>query len=55
MIEKGDFVPDLSRIEFRVYEDKTPKEISMFSIRNVPVTMGLIIDKSGSTREKARR
>ncbi|MGC2333864.1 MAG: VWA domain-containing protein [Candidatus Acidiferrales bacterium] len=50
--EKGDFVPDLTRSEFQIYEDKTPQDVSLFSRDDIPVTMGLVIDNSGSMREK---
>jgi len=50
--EKGNFVPDLSRDNFRVFEDKIEQKISVFSKEDVPVTMGLVIDNSGSMKEK---
>jgi len=49
---RGDFVSDLSRNEFEVFEDKIQQNVSMFSRDDVPVTMGLVIDNSGSMREK---
>jgi Ca-activated chloride channel homolog len=49
---KGTFVPDLQRNEFRVTEDKIEQKISLFSRDDIPVTMGLVIDNSGSMREK---
>lgn len=50
--QKGEFVADLNRNEFQVFEDKIQQNISMFSRDDVPVTMGLVIDNSGSMREK---
>lgn len=50
--EKGEFIPDLSRNEFQVFEDKIQQNVSMFSRDDIPVTMGLVIDNSGSMREK---
>ena len=50
--EQGDFVPDLTRSEFQIYEDKTQQNVSLFSRDDIPVTMGLVIDNSGSMREK---
>ncbi len=50
--DKGDFVPDLSRNDFKIYEDKIPQDVSLFSREDIPVTMGLVIDNSGSMREK---
>ena len=49
---RGDFVPDLNKGEFQVFEDKIQQNISMFSRDDIPVTMGLVIDNSGSMREK---
>jgi Ca-activated chloride channel homolog len=50
--KNGDFVPGLTRNDFRVYEDKVEQSIAVFQRRDVPVTMGLVIDNSGSMREK---
>jgi VWFA-related protein len=49
---RGEFVPNLSENNFRVFEDKVEQKISVFSREDVPVTMGLVIDNSGSMREK---
>jgi len=50
--QKGEFVENLNRNEFQIFEDKIQQNISMFSRDDVPVTMGLVIDNSGSMREK---
>ncbi len=50
--EKGQFVPGLTTDNFRVFEDKVEQKISVFSKEDIPVTMGLVIDNSGSMREK---
>lgn len=50
--KKGDFVEGLTRNDFRVYEDKVEQTIAVFQRRDVPVTMGLVVDNSGSMREK---
>jgi Ca-activated chloride channel homolog len=50
--QRGDFVPDLTKGEFQVFEDKIPQDVSLFSRDDIPVTMGLVIDNSGSMREK---
>jgi Ca-activated chloride channel homolog len=50
--EKGEFVSDLKEGNFRVFEQKVEQKISFFSRDDVPVTMGLVIDNSGSMREK---
>lgn len=49
---KGAFVPDLKQQNFHVFEDKAEQQISVFRREDVPVTVGLIIDNSGSMREK---
>jgi Ca-activated chloride channel homolog len=49
---KGQFVSDLKSDNFRVFEDKIEQKISVFSSEDIPVTMGLVIDNSGSMREK---
>lgn len=48
----GEFVEGLTKNEFRVYEDKIEQTIAVFQRRDVPVTMGLVVDNSGSMREK---
>jgi Ca-activated chloride channel homolog len=50
--KKGNFVPNLQKENFRVYEDKVEQRIAVFQRRDIPVTMGLVIDNSGSMREK---
>jgi VWFA-related protein len=50
--EKGQFVSNLKADNFRVFEDKIEQKISVFSRDDIPVTMGLVIDNSGSMKEK---
>ncbi len=50
--DKGEFVSNLKQDNFRVFEDKAEQKISFFSRDDIPVTMGLVIDNSGSMREK---
>ena len=50
--EAGQFIGDLKKNDFRVFENKIEQNISVFSREDVPVTMGLVIDNSGSMREK---
>jgi len=50
--EAGQFVGDLKKGDFKVFENKIEQNISVFSREDVPVTMGLVIDNSGSMREK---
>jgi Ca-activated chloride channel homolog len=49
---KGAPVSGLTKEDFQVYEDKVPQEIESFSHEDVPVTVGLVIDNSGSMRPK---
>jgi Ca-activated chloride channel family protein len=50
--KQGQFIPDLRQTNFKVFEDKTEQKISLFSRDDIPVTMGLVVDNSGSMREK---
>jgi VWFA-related protein len=44
----GRFVPGLAKDDFRVYEDDQPQTITHFSAERVPVSLGVVIDTSGS-------
>ncbi len=48
----GNFVSGLGRDNFRVFEDKVEQRLTVFHQEDTPVTVGLIIDNSGSMREK---
>jgi Ca-activated chloride channel family protein len=50
--ERKEFVPGLMEDNFHVMEDKVDQKISVFRQEDVPVSMGLVIDNSGSMREK---
>ncbi len=49
---KGRQVTDLKKENFRVYEDGVLQTLSVFSHADIPVTRGIVIDDSGSMREK---
>ncbi len=49
---KGATVSGLNMEDFQVFEDKVPQQIESFSHEDVPVTVGLVIDNSGSMRSK---
>jgi len=49
---RGQFVPGLKQDNFRVFEDKVEQKLSLFREEDVAVSMGLIIDNSGSMRDK---
>jgi VWFA-related protein len=45
---KGGYVGGLGQESFRVSENRRPQEISFFNSQDAPVTVGLLIDSSGS-------
>ena len=45
---KGEFVDGLTRENFKVYDDGKPQEIRYFSHADIPLTIGLVVDSSGS-------
>lgn len=45
---KGDFVSGLRQDDFRVFEDGRPQVIQSFTHEDVPVSLGLVVDNSGS-------
>ncbi len=53
--ERGRFVPDLKQENFRVFEDKVEQKLSLFKREDIPVSVGLVIDNSGSMRDKRER
>src|SRR6201988_1296501 len=53
--DRGKFVDGLTQDNFRVYEDKVEQKLSIFKREDVPVSMGLVIDNSGSMRDKRPR
>jgi Ca-activated chloride channel family protein len=48
----GRLVTNLPQSAFQVYENNVVQEIKIFKREDVPVSMGLIIDNSGSMRDK---
>jgi len=44
----GRFVPGLRREDFIVYEDEVRQDVTHFSAERVPVSLGLVVDTSGS-------
>ncbi len=49
---KGGYAPDLSKDNFQVFENGKLQTITHFSREDVPVTIGLVIDTSGSMQTK---
>jgi Ca-activated chloride channel homolog len=50
--KKGHLVMDLPESAFHVYENGVQQHIKIFKREDIPVSMGLIIDNSGSMRDK---
>ena len=50
--QNGGYVAGLHKTNFRVFEDGRPREITQFSSIDSPVTIGLVVDNSGSMRPK---
>ena len=50
--EEGRSVPDLSRGDFRVWEDGAPQTTSSFLHQDDPVSLGILVDNSGSMHDK---
>jgi len=53
--DRGKFVDGLTQENFRVYEDKVEQKLAIFKREDIPVSMGLVIDNSGSMRDKRPR
>ena len=53
--KNGVMVPDLKQENFQVFEDKVLQEISLFKHEDIPLSLGLVIDNSGSMRNKRER
>jgi len=48
----GNFIPGLSKQDFTILENGQPQTISVFDNEDAPVTMGILIDESGSMTPK---
>ncbi len=53
--DKQRFVTNLDRTAFTVIEDGKPQQIISFHHVDIPVAMGIVIDNSGSMREKRNK
>lgn len=54
MDRDGKFIPNLHKEDFRIWEDGTEQQVAYFASTEKPFTVALMIDTSGSTREKLR-
>ncbi|HXN49738.1 MAG TPA: VWA domain-containing protein [Bryobacteraceae bacterium] len=52
---RGKLVTDLPRTAFHVFEDGAEQKLKLFRREDVPVSMGIVIDNSGSMREKRKK
>ena len=50
--DEGHTVDGLGRKDFRVWEDGVPQTINAFLHQDQPVSMGILVDNSGSMRDK---
>ena len=50
--EHDRMVTDLSKSAFQVFEDGVPQKITSFRREDIPVAVGIVIDNSGSMRDK---
>jgi Ca-activated chloride channel homolog len=50
--ERNRLVTNLAKDEFNVFENDQPQTIRLFKREDYPVAMGIVIDNSGSMREK---
>lgn len=50
--KNGGYVSDLTQENFKIFENGKPQTITQFGNDDVPVTVGLVIDNSGSMRPK---
>ncbi len=50
--DKGHLVQNLDRNAFTVFEDGLPQRITSFRHEDIPVALGVVIDNSGSMRDK---
>ncbi len=53
--DKQHIVTTLDKGDFNVYENGTPQTITSFRHEDIPVAMGIVVDNSGSMREKRQK
>jgi VWFA-related protein len=51
----GNTIEGLQRENFQVLEDNAPQTISLFKHEDIPLSLGLVVDSSGSMRNKKER
>ena len=50
--DNGRLVNDLKKDDFHIFEDGVPQTIASFQHQDIPVSMGILVDNSGSMRSK---
>src|SRR5207253_2766705 len=50
--ERNRLVTNLGKADFSVFENSQPQQIRSFRQEDIPVAIGIVIDNSGSMREK---
>src|SRR6476661_403114 len=53
--EKDHPIGNLNKDNFRIFEDQTEQEISVFKHEDVPISLGLVIDNSRSMEPRKER
>ncbi len=53
--KKGKLLTDLNQKEFRIFENGQPQDVKIFRREDIPVSLGIIIDDSGSMMTKRAR
>src|SRR6185312_14038002 len=53
--DKQRIITDLGQNAFTVFEDGKPQVIKSFRHEDIPISLGIVIDNSGSMREKRAR
>src|SRR5262245_63409138 len=47
----GNFVPDLPRESFEIFDDGKPQTVTLFAKELQPITVVILLDRSGSMRQ----
>ena len=53
--KSGKLVTNIPRSAFKIYEDNVEQPIKVFRREDVPVSMGILVDNSGSMNDKRSR
>src|SRR5438552_3842016 len=53
--KSGKLVTNIPRSAFKIYEDNVEQPIKLFRREDVPVSMGILVDNSGSMNDKRSR